>query len=161
MVQVTPEQHILAPTPHVPNSKLPILVYENAIPDASQITAEDIIQANKWLKGGQWKGYPVVHFHSNTHECYVVLSGNATYQLGKSPIDPSEDANGHKPGMTLRVKQGDVFVLPAGVSHAAIEFDDEYEFIGFYPEVRKAPIIPIFSGRWYSWFNYRIRHIGT
>ncbi|KAF2870025.1 hypothetical protein BDV95DRAFT_595597 [Massariosphaeria phaeospora] len=35
-------------------------------------------------------------------------------------------------GNIQKVQKGDVFVLPAGVSHASIESKDDFEYVGFY-----------------------------
>lgn len=36
--------------------------------------------------------------------------------------------------MLLHVEQGDIFILPAGVSHCSTKLDKNYKFIGVYPE---------------------------
>jgi uncharacterized protein YjlB len=112
MTMIQPEQYFLRPTPHVPNSRLPFLVYRGALKGKSTAEMKKHIEANKWLKGGQWKTYKIAHFHTNTHECYAVLSGETLYQVGKSPIDDEFDADGKKAGVRVWLAQGDVFVLP-------------------------------------------------
>ncbi|KAF2230675.1 hypothetical protein EV356DRAFT_473031 [Viridothelium virens] len=136
--KVEPEKFYVHPTPHVPNSKLPILVYRDVLQDTSPETILSTIEPNGWLKGGQFKTYPVPHFHCLAHECYGIIKGSSTYLLGKSPLDPETDEHGKSNGIILHVKVGDVFVLPAGVSHCSIESAGDYEFIGLYPE---APLI--------------------
>ncbi|KAJ9643128.1 hypothetical protein H2201_009002 [Coniosporium apollinis] len=131
---VEPELHFIAPTPYVPNSKLPVLIYRAVLQGFDRECILEHIQGNNWLKGGQWKTYRTAHFHSNTHECYAVLSGKSTYSLGKSPVDADFSEEGHENGKKLQVAQGDVFVLPAGVSHCSIDSEGDYEYIGFYPE---------------------------
>ncbi|KAJ5601252.1 hypothetical protein N7510_010786 [Penicillium lagena] len=133
MGPIEPEQYFLDPTPHVPNSRLPILVYRNAILDPSPRKILNIIEPNGWLKGGQWKAYKVPHFHAACHECYAVLQGKTTYQLGIGPTDPKFNVKGEPYGMRLTVQKGDVFVLPAGICHASLESEGDYEFIGLYP----------------------------
>ncbi|KAF2197050.1 hypothetical protein GQ43DRAFT_340286, partial [Delitschia confertaspora ATCC 74209] len=89
---IEPEQYFLSPTPHVPNSSLPFLVYRGE-------TTRDMkrhIEANKWMKGGQWKTYKIPNFHTNTHECYAALSGKTLYEVGKSHIDDEADSQGGK-----------------------------------------------------------------
>lgn len=112
MAVIEPEQHWLRPTPHVPNSKLPFLVYRGVFKGQSADEIKKHIEANKWLKGGQWKTYKIAHFHTNTHECYAVLSGETLYEVGKSPIDDEFDADGKRTGFRVWLEQGDVFVLP-------------------------------------------------
>ncbi|RDW83505.1 putative cupin protein [Coleophoma crateriformis] len=130
---VEPELHYVHPTPHSPNSKLPIIVYRGALQDTSAESILSTIEPNAWLKGGQWKTYKIPHFHSNTHECYGIIKGSSTYLLGKSPIDPDTYENGEPIGFVLHVKVGDVFVLPAGITHRSLDSEGDYEFIGLYP----------------------------
>ncbi|KAL4739375.1 hypothetical protein BDV11DRAFT_215298 [Aspergillus similis] len=110
---VQPEQYFLPPTPHVPNSRLPILVYRNVLEDTSPRNILNTIEPNGWIKGGQWKTYKVPHFHTHCHECYGIIRGGSTYLLGVGPNDPKVDEEGNPYGMKLTVQKGDVFVLPA------------------------------------------------
>ncbi|KAL4967066.1 cupin domain-containing protein [Aspergillus stella-maris] len=130
---VEPEQYVLSPTPHVPNSRLPVLVYRNALTDTTTRNILNTIEPNGWIKGGQWKAYTVPHFHTQCHECYGIIKGGSTYVLGVSPSDPEVDDQGRPYGMKLKVEQGDVFVLPAGVCHFSVDSWGDYEFIGLYP----------------------------
>ncbi|KAL9086625.1 MAG: hypothetical protein Q9165_007068 [Trypethelium subeluteriae] len=107
--KVEPEKFYVRPTPHVPNSKLPILVYRDVLQDTSPETILSTIEPNGWLKGGQFKTYPVPHFHCLAHECYGIIKGSSTYLLGKSPLDPETDEHGNSNGILLHVKVGDVF----------------------------------------------------
>ncbi|GME33277.1 uncharacterized protein K452DRAFT_234076 [Neofusicoccum parvum] len=132
--QIEPEAYWVKPTPHVPNSRLPILVYRDALKDTSPENILATIEPNGWLKGGQWKAYYVAHFHSNAHECYGVIKGSNVYLLGKSDIDPDVDEKGQEYGLKLFVQKGDVFVFPAGIAHASFEDKDDYEFVGLYPD---------------------------
>lgn len=110
--QIHPETHWISPTPHVPNSKLPILIYRGALSGYSPEKMLHAMESNDWLKGGQWKTYKVAHFHTTVHEAYAVISGKTTYQLGKSPSDPDYDAQGREHGLVLSVQEGDAFVFP-------------------------------------------------
>ncbi|EOD50968.1 putative cupin domain protein [Neofusicoccum parvum UCRNP2] len=130
---VEPETFWVKPTPHVPNSALPVVVYRKALSDTSPENILSAIERNGWLKGGQWKTYKVAHFHSNTHECYGIIRGNTTYLLGKSPEDADIDDEGNPNGTKFFAEAGDVFVLPAGVAHCSVKSDGDYEFIGLYP----------------------------
>lgn len=113
---VQPEQYFLPPTPHVPNSRLPILVYRNVLEDTSPRNILNTIEPNGWIKGGQWKTYKVPHFHTHCHECYGIIRGGSTYLLGVGPNDPKVDEEGNPYGMKLTVQKGDVFVLPVSVT---------------------------------------------
>lgn len=114
--RIEPEQYFLDPTPHVPNSRLPILVYRDALADTTPGNILNTIEPNGWLKGGQWKTYKVPHFHAACHECYAVIKGKTTYLLGVGPTDPEFDERGTRHGMKLTVQKGDVFVLPVRYS---------------------------------------------
>jgi uncharacterized protein YjlB len=112
--QLNPEIHHINPTPHIPNSKLPVLVYRGALRGTTPEETVHAIEANDWLKGGRWKTYKTAHFHTTVHECYAVVRGSTVYQLGKSPLDAECDAEGRENGRVFDFRQGDVFVLPVG-----------------------------------------------
>ncbi|KAI1442736.1 hypothetical protein F5Y02DRAFT_395448 [Annulohypoxylon stygium] len=124
-----PETYYLEPTQFVPNSKLPVLVYRNVLPQPyDEITTQVFLERNQWLKGGTWGAIPKHHFHPNTHECYAVFQGSSTLLLG---VGPNEDAGkGHE----VLMKAGDVIILPAGVSHCSRDFQDDYRYVGVYPK---------------------------
>lgn len=100
-----PETYVLAPTPHVPNSILPALIYRHVIPSPTAKGTKKAIEPNHWLYGGTWKAYPTHHFHSVTHECYAVFKGRSRLLLGRGPLD--EDG-----GVEVDVGSGDIIVLP-------------------------------------------------
>jgi uncharacterized protein YjlB len=97
------------------NSRLPLLVYQNALNfgtgDAASVI-EQILEVNQW--GGSWRNgiYPYHHYHSTAHEVLVVYAGQATVQLG-----------GEK-GILQTIQQGDAIVLPAGVGHKRIAYPE-------------------------------------
>jgi uncharacterized protein YjlB len=130
--QTSPEQYLIKNgTPHVPNSPLPVLVYRSALPvdpNPSSVCAK--IEPNDWVKGGVFKHYPAHHFHSVTHECYVVLKGSSRLLLGRGPLDPASEDD-----VLVDLNVGDAIVLPAGVAHCSIESSDDYEYVGLYPKV--------------------------
>lgn len=104
-----PETYNLTPTPHVPNSALPVLVYRAVLPlPHSQNSAKDALEKNDWIKGGVFKHYPTHHFHSVTHECYAVFSGSSRFLLGRGPLD--DDAY----GVEVELNAGDIIVQPVG-----------------------------------------------
>jgi uncharacterized protein YjlB len=75
-----PELYWAKPTPHCPNSKLPILVYRNVLPEDLGIeSTTKAFEANDWVRGGVFKHYPAAHFHSNTHECYAAIKGTTKW----------------------------------------------------------------------------------
>ena len=101
-------------TPHVPNSRFPVLVYRSVL--TMNPTPESIcvaIEPNDWIKGGVFKHYPAHHFHSVTHELYAVFKGHSRLLLGRGPLDAaSKDGD-----LTVELRTGDCIVLPAGVAH--------------------------------------------
>ncbi|KAI0006377.1 hypothetical protein F4779DRAFT_596625 [Xylariaceae sp. FL0662B] len=124
-----PQVHYCSKTLYVPNSKKPVLVYRQVLPEPhDEETAKELLERNKWLKGGAWGAYSKPHFHPNTHECYAVLKGSSTLLLGVGPLE-DEDL-----GTLIHVDSGDVIILPAGVSHCSKESQEGYRYIGVYPK---------------------------
>jgi uncharacterized protein YjlB len=109
---IEPELYTINPTPYVPNSRLPIILYRNALQDPTPESVKAAIEPNQWFRGGQWKAYYHAHFHAITHECYGVISGAAIFNLGKSPLDDEFNEKGEKNGTQIQFNKGDVFVLP-------------------------------------------------
>lgn len=105
MSKSNPETYFLRPTPHVPNSVLPALVYRHVIPSTTAEATKEVIEPNHWLYGGTWKAYPTHHFHSVTHECYAVFKGRSRLLLGRGPLDDEG-------GVEVDVESGDIIVLP-------------------------------------------------
>lgn len=134
----SPETYFLQrPTPHVPNSPLPVLVYRSALPlNPTPESTCELIEGNNWLEGGIFKHYPVHHFHSITHECYAVFKGCSKLLLGRGPLDPATEDD-----LLVDLNEGDVIVLPAGVAHCSLESSEDYEYVGLYPKVcTRAPV---------------------
>jgi uncharacterized protein YjlB len=104
-----PEQHSLPPTTHVPNSRLPVLIYRSVLP--SPQTPESVrtfIESNLWKQEGPvWGHYPAHHFHSVTHECYAVIKGSSRLLLGRGPLEDETES-----GQEVDLGAGDVIVLP-------------------------------------------------
>ena len=105
----------------VPNSRLPLLVYRNAVP-ADPAAIERIFAANRWPPAWRDGVHPFHHFHSNAHEVLGVARGEATVLFG----GPS--------GQTLSVKAGDVVVVPAGVGHCNQGQSSDLLIVGGYPD---------------------------
>ncbi|KAI9824620.1 MAG: hypothetical protein M1832_001710 [Thelocarpon impressellum] len=123
-----PETYFFRPTPHVPNSPLPVLIYRSALPsDADGCRA--FVEANGWDQGGSFKTYTAHHFHSVTHECYAVFKGSSRLLLGRGPLDgDSDDA------VEVDLSAGDAIVLPAGVAHCSLSSEGDYTYLGLYPK---------------------------
>jgi|SRR5690625_936391 len=110
-----------------PNHDLPVLYYSKGMedlansPDAAQKVKEHLENngyTNSWVNGI----FSYHHFHSNTHEVLVCISGEAMVQLG----GPEKD--------TYRFEKGDVLLLPAGTAHKKIEASEDFQIIGAYPD---------------------------
>lgn len=105
----------------IPNSKLPLLVYRQAVP-ADPAAIERIFTANRWPAAWRDSVHPFHHFHSDAHEVLGVASGSGKVLFG----GPS--------GQVLEVSAGDVVVVPAGVGHSRESKTDDLLIVGAYPD---------------------------
>lgn len=105
----------------IPNSKLPLLVYRQAVP-ADPAAIERIFNANRWPAAWRDSVHPFHHFHSDAHEVLGVASGSGKVLFG----GPS--------GEVLEVSAGDVVVVPAGVGHCRESNTDDLLIVGAYPD---------------------------
>lgn len=108
----------------IPNSALPLIVYQGAIDPAGRDPAaafEDLFRQNGW--GGSWRNgiYPFHHYHSNVHEVLGIAAGTATVRFGGES------------GETLTVAAGDAVLIPAGVGHKRLAGSDDLLVVGAYP----------------------------
>lgn len=114
----SPETYRLSrSTPHVPNSRFPVLIYRSILPPTP--TSESVcatIEPNGWIKGGIFKHYGAHHFHSVVHECYAIFKGSSRLLLGRGPLDPESEED-----LVVELGVGDAIVLPAGVAHCSME----------------------------------------
>jgi uncharacterized protein YjlB len=104
-----------------------VLFYRGAIaltaPAYDPATIIDtLFESNGW--GRSWRDtvYDFVHYHSQIHEVMGVARGSAKIECG-----------GVK-GRVLKVKAGDVLVLPAGTGHRLIEASRNFLVVGAYPK---------------------------
>ena len=88
----------------IPNSKLPLLVYRQAVP-ADPEAIERLFTANRWPAAWRDQVHPFHHFHSDAHEVLGVASGSAKVRFG----GPA--------GQVLEVSAGDVVWIPPGEKH--------------------------------------------
>jgi uncharacterized protein YjlB len=111
----------------VPNNpRLPVVVYRRAIDlndkrfDPGAVV-DAIFASNGW--GRSWRDtiYDFVHYHSQIHEAMGVARGWAEVEFG-----------GVK-GRRIRLKAGDVAILPAGTGHRLIEESRGFLVVGAYP----------------------------
>jgi len=105
----------------IPNNKLPVLIYKNALQHIVNKDFEFIFCQNGW--SNNWHDIILTddHFHSNTHEVLGLKSGQACLMLGG------------KNGKIVSVETGDVIILPAGVGHYSVDNTLQYQFVGGYP----------------------------
>jgi uncharacterized protein YjlB len=110
----------------IPNSRLPLLVYRDAVPrDPAAI--EHLFAANRWPPAWRDGVHPFHHFHSSAHEALGVASGHAKILFG----GPG--------GQVLTVRAGDVVAIPAGVGHRNQGQSDDLLIVGAYPDSAKNP----------------------
>ncbi len=110
----------------IPNHpRWPLILYRGAVRTAAGIDPaaafEDLFEQNGW--GDSWRDgiYPYVHYHSRIHEVLGVARGSATVQFGGPR------------GRKLKVKAGDVAILPAGTGHQCFDARDDFLVVGAYP----------------------------
>ena len=113
-----PQTLLLSADTRMPNSRLPVLVYRDALHSG---TFDALFRTNQWV--GTWHNgiYDFDHYHSNAHEVLGIAAGRASVQLGG-------DA-----GQAVDVDAGDVLVLPAGTGHRRISASADLMVIGAYP----------------------------
>jgi uncharacterized protein YjlB len=105
----------------IPNSSLPVLVYQG-VPEVSDARrCERLFAENGWL--GAWRDgiYAFHHFHSIAHEVLGVVAGSAIVMLGGPR------------GREFEISPGHVLVLPAGTGHCNLG-DQDLLVIGAYPD---------------------------
>lgn len=119
-----PSRLYLHKTADVPNSRLPVLVFRNLLPPSKNSKADlfrRVFRKNEWV--GIWTDtiYDYTHFHSNAHEVLGIAEGKVTLRLGGDS------------GRLVRLKAGDMLVLPAGVGHRRVSDDKGLKVVGAYP----------------------------
>jgi uncharacterized protein YjlB len=118
---------VLKRNKNFPNSHLPVLIYRKVVDLPSQknkaaVIVQKIFAANGWKNSWRNGIYSFHHYHSITHECMAVSSGSAIVQLGGPE------------GKKIKLKQGDVLILPAGVAHKCLRFSENFLCVGAYPQ---------------------------
>jgi len=110
----------------IPNHpRWPLILYRSVIRrprwlDPAAIF-EDLFAMNGWAASWRNGIFPYVHYHSRIHEVLGVARGVASVQFGGPH------------GRTVRIKAGDVAVLPAGTGHQCLEASEDFLVVGAYP----------------------------
>jgi uncharacterized protein YjlB len=124
-----PKTYKLEATELIPNSPYLLVHYPGFFPSEDQAVdaaaVYDVFARNGWETQWIFRYGPTQrsHYHSQTHECMAVLSGTATIRFGVSDMDEGSTyaTRRGQGGLELHAKSGDVFVIPAGVSHKTYE----------------------------------------
>lgn len=124
----------IKPTKRIPNSPKPLLHYKNCFIRDGKVDATlayDTFKQNGW--DTQWVitygRYQRSHYHPATHEVMVVLSGPGTIRWATADLDddPQQNTYGRSgvayedDSLFVEVNAGDLFVIPAGVSHKSFD----------------------------------------
>jgi uncharacterized protein YjlB len=108
----------------IPNSRLPVLIYQGALnlpKDDPASAIEALIHSHQW--GNDWRNglFDYHHYHSTAHEALLVFSGSAKAQLGGEN------------GVIETISAGDVIIIPAGVGHKNLGSSSDFHVVGAYP----------------------------
>ncbi|KTD47873.1 Cupin domain protein [Legionella rubrilucens] len=117
-------QKMISPQGYFPgNPHYPLLIYKQVFSgmNESPQAIQDRLEQNHWSHSWVDSIYDFHHYHSNTHEVLVIISGECQVQFGGDN------------GSIYTVKQGDVVILPAGVAHKSLSMTDNFRCIGAYP----------------------------
>ena len=114
----------------IPNHpKWPLVIYRRALRFPKKLDPaavfEELFDSYGW--GDSWRDgiYDYVHYHSRIHEVLGIARGEGKVQFG-----------GHR-GRILKLKAGDVAVLPAGTGHQCLFASKDFLVIGAYPPFGK------------------------
>jgi uncharacterized protein YjlB len=110
----------------IPNHpRWPLVIYRGAVKLSGDFDPaavfEDLFARNGW--GDSWRDgiYDYVHYHSRIHEVLGVARGSGEVRFGGAL------------GRSVKLKTGDVAILPAGTGHQCLSADDDFLVIGAYP----------------------------
>jgi len=147
-----PDSFILQPNDWVPNNThLPVLHYHQVlgVGPSDQVAAafEEMVGRNGWP--AQWRDgiFDYHHYHSTAHEVLGCASGSAEVILGGPGPGPNPnpgrdpdpepgaglDASPGSNSRRLKVKAGDVVVLPTGIGHCRLSASADFLVVGAYP----------------------------
>jgi uncharacterized protein YjlB len=115
-----PELHRFNADGGFPNSRLPLLLYQGALP-ADAAAMERAFAANDWSNSWRNGIFGYHHFHSIAHEVLGIASGQVTVAFGGPQ------------GKEVMLRAGDVVVIPAGVAHRNMGQSGDLLVVGAYP----------------------------
>jgi len=96
------------PTDQFPNSLLPVILYQDALPSYvffRRTQVRRILGRNGWSNVAVGGINTTMHYHSNNHVVIVMLRGSSDLVVG--------GYRGHR----FRVAKGDILIIPAGVAY--------------------------------------------
>jgi uncharacterized protein YjlB len=116
--------HIIKDAGTIPNSRLPLLIYQGALDlpkDDSASAIEALLHQHQW--GNDWRNgiFTYHHYHSTAHEVLFVFSGSCKVQAGGEG------------GLIANINTGDVIIIPAGVGHKNVGQSSDFKVVGAYP----------------------------
>jgi uncharacterized protein YjlB len=111
------------------NGKLPLIFYRGVVrtadvPDPAALF-EVLFESNGWKSSWRDGIFDYVHYHSQIHEVLGIAHGHAMVRFGGSR------------GRVLKLKAGDVAILPAGTGHERLDKGDDLLVVGAYPAFGK------------------------
>jgi uncharacterized protein YjlB len=114
----------------IPNHpRWPLVHYRAAVALPGEIDPaaifEDLFERNGWHQSWRNGVYDYLHYHSRIHEVMGVARGSAIVQFGG------------RRGRKIRLKAGDVVVLPAGTGHQCFSSSENFLVVGAYPATGK------------------------
>lgn len=110
----------------IPNSKFPLILYQNAFAERDRRGAswlEQRFAQNNWTNSWRNGIYSFHHYHSTSHEVLGIYSGSARVHLGGEQ------------GEKVEVSAGDIIIIPAGVGHKNLG-SQGLGVVGAYPDGR-------------------------
>lgn len=118
------ETFAFAPDGDIPNNRLPLLLYRNALPRDLRAAGgcQALFARNDW--GGNWVDgiFDYWHFHVTGHEVLGCVAGAAEVGFGGDR------------GAALTFGAGDVVVIPGGVGHKRLgDKRGGFTVVGGYP----------------------------
>ena len=107
------------------NARWPLVLYRGAVSLPGRLdpaaVMEDLFDRNGWRDSWRNGIYDYVHYHSRIHEVLGIAKGSAKVRFG-----------GNK-GKTVKLKAGDVAILPAGTGHQCLAASSDFLAVGAYP----------------------------